>query len=311
VSQKINLKAKNVNPIIDEFHKLKIINKKRLLKISNQTRDKKVKVYRDPKTKVILLEKYLTGINYYQEIKQKEKQSNKYLNKFTYTKINDFKYIKTANLQDDIRRNLIFRKFLLNKSILDYGCGWGSFLHLSKNIAQKLSGIEIRTNCINFIKKKSNFITLKKNLDEFDEKFDTITLFHVLEHLPNQVKNLILIRKKLKNRGKIIIEVPSAQDLLLNIENFYEFKKFTFWSEHLVLHTEYSLKKILKNAGFKKIKISFLQRYDLNNHIGWFLKKKPGGHEFYKSLFLRKENEAYKEFLIKIKKTDTLIAVAE
>ncbi len=311
MSQKINHKVKNFNPIVDEFHKLKIINKKRLLKISNQTRDKKVKVYQDPKTKVILLEKYLTDINYYREIKQKEKQSNKYLDKFTYTKINDFKYIKTANLQDDIRRNLTFRKFLLNKSILDYGCGWGSFLHLSKNIAQKLSGIEIRPNCINFIKKKSNFITLKKNLDEFDEKFDTITLFHVLEHLPNQVKNLILIRKKLKNRGKIIIEVPSAQDFLLNIENLYEFKKFTFWSEHLVLHSEYSLKKILKNAGFKKIKISFFQRYDLNNHIGWFLKKKPGGHEFYKSLFLSKENEAYKEFLVKIKKTDTLIAVAE
>ena len=114
----------------------------------------------------------------------------------------------------------------------------------------------------------------------------------------------------LKN-GKIIIEVPSAQDFLLQFDEFDDFKKFTFWSEHLILHTENSLKKILKTAGFKKIKILYYQRYNFTNHLGWFVKKKPGGHMFFSNLFDKKMNEVYINYLKKIKKTDTLIAIAK
>ena len=184
-------------------------------------------------------------------------------------------------------------------------------MRLNKNHAKELSGIEIRKNCIDYIKKQNNFINIQTNLRDFDEKFDVITAFHVLEHLPNQTDSLVEIKNKLNFNGKLIIEVPSAHDFLLYLDNFEEFKKFTFWSEHLVLHTKNSLNQVLIKAGFKKIKISFVQRYDLNNHMGWFLRKKPGGHYFYKSLFKKEDNDAYKEFLIRIKKTDTLIAIAQ
>ena len=46
------------NPIFKELIKLKIINKSNLIKISNQTRDKTIPVYKDQKSKVIFLEKY-------------------------------------------------------------------------------------------------------------------------------------------------------------------------------------------------------------------------------------------------------------
>jgi len=307
----MNYKQKNINPVIHEFDQLGIINKKKLIEISKTTRDKKIRVYQEQKSGVVLIEKYLTNLKYYSETKAKNKQSNKHDSKFSYTKIKNRKYVKTANLHDDIRRNLSFSYLMKNKSILDYGCGWGSFLQLGKNIAKKLSGVEIRKNCIDYITKKNNFINLKTNLENFDEKFDLITAFHVLEHLPNQVGSLLAMRKKLNPNGKLIIEVPSAHDLLLQINELKEFKKFTFWSEHLVLHTKSSLNQVLIKAGFKKIKISFIQRYDLNNHIGWLTKKKPGGHDFYKSLFKKKDNDAYREFLMKIEKTDTLIAIAK
>lgn len=69
--------------------------------------------------------------------------------------------------------------------------------------------------------------------------------------------------------------------------------------------------KDLKKAGFRKIKINFIQRYDLNNHFGCLLKGKPGGHEYFKSLFNNRQRTLYNKFLKEKKLTDTILAIAE
>ena len=135
-------------------------------------------------------------------------------------------------------------------------------------------------------------------------------MFHVLEHIPFQVEIIKKIKKKLKSNGKLIVEVPSALDFLLKFKNLPEFKNFTFWSEHLVLYTDKSLKKVLLKSGFKKIKIFFYQRYNFANHLGWFIDRKPGGHQRYDDMNTKELNKFYVNFLKNTKSTDTLIAVA-
>jgi SAM-dependent methyltransferase len=154
---------------------------------------------------------------------------------------------------------------------------------------------------------KNRKIVVSDNLNNLNEKYDIITMFHVLEHIPYQVKTLKELKKKLTKNGKIIIEVPSAEDFLLKLK---EFKKFTFWSEHLILHTENSLRKILEVSGFKKINIKYYQRYNFSNHLGWFIKRMPGGHNSYKNISDAKINKEYSDYLIRRKSTDTLIAIA-
>lgn len=136
-------------------------------------------------------------------------------------------------------------------------------------------------------------------------------MFHVLEHLPYQVKTLKSLKSRLNRKGKIIIEVPHAEDFLILQKELKEFKDFTFWSEHLILHTYKSLKTVLLKSGFKKINIKYYQRYNFSNHLGWFLKKKPGGHEFYKKIISKELNLSYCENLKNLGQTDTLIAIAE
>ena len=51
------------------------------------------------------------------------------------------------------------------------------------------------------------------------------------------------MKNKLRKKEKLIIEIPSANDILLSLDSFEGFKKFTFWHEHLVLHTIKSQKK--------------------------------------------------------------------
>ena len=300
------------NPIFDELIKLKLISKKNLITLSNRTRDKKIKVIKDLKTKIIFLEKYITDSDYYSVLKYKD-EDRKYVNKLK-RKIRNIKTltgnIKTPMIEDDHRRASQFDKLLKNKDILDFGCGWGGFLRNVKNY-KSLSGVELRNECINYIQKNIKKIDISDNLNSFDKKFDIITMFHVLEHIPYQTETLKVLKSKLKNKGKIIIEVPHAEDFLILQEELKEFKNFTFWSEHLILHTYKSLKSILLKSGFKNINIQYYQRYNFSNHLGWFLKRKPGGHNFYKEIVSDKLNSSYCENLKKLGQTDTLIAVAK
>jgi hypothetical protein len=57
---------KNINnPIYYELKKLKLISNRNLIKIHNRTRDKKISVFKDKKSEIIFLEKYVTNTNYY------------------------------------------------------------------------------------------------------------------------------------------------------------------------------------------------------------------------------------------------------
>ena len=284
------------NPIFEELIKLKLISKLNLMTLSNKTRDKKIKVIKDLKTKIIFLEKFIRDKKYYEnDRKMNEKDLIKYISQCK---------------NDDKRRYQQFKNVLKQKKILDFGCEFGGFL---KNItnSKKLFGLEVNKNCIKYIKKNIKKINVIDDLEKNRTKFDVITMFHVLEHIPYQTETLKVLKSKLNNNGKIIIEVPHAEDFLILQEELKEFKNFTFWSEHLILHTYKSLKSILLKSGFKNINIQYYQRYNFSNHLGWFLKRKPGGHNFYKEIVSDKLNLSYSENLKKLGQTDTLIAIAE
>ena len=89
------------------------------------------------------------------------------------------------------------------------------------------------------------------------------------------------------------------------------FKKFTLWSQHLVLHTRESLEKLLLYAGFKNIIIQGVQRFGLSNHICWLLNAKPGGHKDFLSVLENKNLfKEYSNSLNQINANDTLVAIA-
>lgn len=297
---------KITNPIFYELKKLNLIDNKNLEIISNKTRDRNIRVIKDIKSEIIFLEKYETDLTYYTKNKRADVEGNKSI-----TEVGKKKIIKTIRIDDDKRRFIQFSKFLKNKKVLDFGCETGKFLEYSSSLTKHLFAVEVQENLIKKLKKKFRQFETKNDINKFKNKFDVITMFHVLEHLPYQIDILKNLKKNLSLNGKLIVEVPSANDFLLNFVEFKDFKNFTFWSEHLILHTENSLREILKQSGFKKIKIINYQRYGFTNHLGWFVKKKPGGHNFYKKLKNNELEKTYKEFLSKIKKTDTLIAIAE
>ena len=299
------------NPLYLELKKIGLIKRANIVKHFGETRDSKnIKVLKEKKIGIFFLNKSLDKKKLVNSSwKEITKQKGKIVSN---TKVGD-KIFKTAHLKSFSNENLLrlnrFKKNLNKKRVLDFGCGWGDFLSLLSKKNNELYGVEHRKECLKILNRSKNFI-VKENLDFKNIKFDTITLFHVLEHIHNPIQILKSIKKVLKKSGSIIIEVPSADDILLKF-NIEEFNKFTFWSEHLILYNELSIKKLLKHCGFKNIRFIYHQRYNFNNHLGWLIKKKPGGHDFFKNLINNKLKNEYEKFLIKNKLTDTISIIAK
>ena len=296
------MELKYQNKIYNILKDLNLIKDANLSLFHNRTRDhKKLNSYQDKKSKIIFLEK-TKNKNYYLKKKTNKKKIN-------VIKTIDGLYKRKKPL-DSIRRFNSFKKFIKDKVILDFGSGNGDFVYLSKKISKKSYGIEP-----DFFKfqnkrnKKNNFFLDLETCFDLKLKFDTIFMFHVLEHLENPLEILKKLNKLLTKNGSIIIEVPHVEDVLIN-SKINSYKNFFLWSEHLMTHTKDSLFKFLKFSNYKKIKIIFYQRYSLKNHLGWFLLGLPGKEDKFKNIITKKTETKYIELLKKYKKTDTLIAIA-
>ncbi len=102
-----------------------------------------------------------------------------------------------------------------DKNLLDVGCGTGDFLKVAADKSWLVTGIEPNKRARGLAGKKlekSNSISTQ--LDDLLEntlqhEFDIITLWHVLEHVPNLNAYIEKIKKLLKEDGYLIIAVPN------------------------------------------------------------------------------------------------------
>lgn len=227
---------------------------------------------------------------------------DKTLNYWNAYSINDARQI---TLDDDTRRYKMVSNLKQN-SLLDVGCGNGGFINMLDKDSIEIYGTELNKFMIDLLTKEGFLIF--DNIKKIEKKyFDCITIFHVLEHAYDSIELLKQIKSKMHKKSVLIIEVPHANDILIKHYKNNNFKKFTFWSQHLILHTKKSLEKLLMISGFSKINIKYEQRYNIFNHIFWLTDGKPGGH---KSTILH-DNElikAYNSFVCRNELSDTLIA---
>ena len=95
-----------------------------------------------------------------------------------------------------------------SKNILDVGAGTGDFLNVCKNNNWNVFGTEPSLEARNIATKKE--LDLKENLSEFkNQKFDIITLWHVLEHVENLQEYISILQSLLSKNGRLLIAVPN------------------------------------------------------------------------------------------------------
>lgn len=157
--------------------------------------------------------------------------------------------------------------FVRPGSVLDVGCGDGSFLETMSKLGWEVAGTDISSFSEKLVKEKKAKIKFYKNeLHRINQlkscSYKAITFWHVLEHLSNPKKDLQKSYQLLKNGGRVFIEVPNADSFALSL-----FQKNYNWlriPEHLTYWTPKGIKKNLQTIGFKKIKVGTPPKATLN-----------------------------------------------
>lgn len=209
---------------------------------------------------------------------------------------------------DDKRRFDMLKALLPNKRVLDFGCGAGGFLLHARNLAAEVAGIELETRVLDHWAGQINIVP---NIESAGVGYDLITAFHVIEHLPDPRAILANLAVSLNPNGRMVVEVPSADDALLTIYDCNSFQRFTYWSQHLFLFNAYTLEMLARQAGLRVVAVKHYQRYPLSNHMHWLSQGKPGGHQRWAFLDSPELSSAYANALAGLGKTDTLIAYLE
>ncbi len=168
-------------------------------------------------------------------------------------------------------------------SMLDIGTNFGTLPHMVfKNLHVYMDGADIRDDTINTGKENyseiaDHLFVVGDNLRNIEDRsYDIVTMFDVIEHIPDvedYLKNDVY--RILKPGGMLIFQTPNGR-----INPIYETintKSLTKWKKyHCSLQTPGQLRRLLDNAGFINIKIekntldSVHNRNKLRKKIGAF-----------------------------------------
>ena len=159
-----------------------------------------------------------------------------------------------------VRDYAIGTKVTLLKSVkksgthLDVGCGTGEFLNACKDAGFSTEGIEpselARKQAIENFNLSVNENT---NLEQFqNNKFDSISMWHVLEHIPNLNGTITQFDRVLNANGKVIVAVPNHKSW----DAKYYKEYWAAWDVpiHLWHFSKETIELLFNKNGFKLIK---------------------------------------------------------
>jgi 2-polyprenyl-3-methyl-5-hydroxy-6-metoxy-1,4-benzoquinol methylase len=122
-------------------------------------------------------------------------------------------------LQKELARDMLWKRRLkkllragAKGSLLDIGTGYGQFLHHARPHFAEVSGTEVSESAVALAKEKYGLSLLAGPVEALDlppQSFDTITLFHVLEHVPDPGKLVGRCHVLLRKQGILVVAVPN------------------------------------------------------------------------------------------------------
>lgn len=174
-----------------------------------------------------------------------------------------------------------FSYFFKGKSCLELGPASGYMTKHLVNCFENVTSIEGSKTLFDSIPNFNNLTKIHSLFEDFEtsDKFDTIILNHVLEHIENPIELLIKIRDWLSINGVLIVGVPNAKSFhrlaavkmgLLNSE--YDLNERDISLGHYRVYDFNLLKDHALNAGYQieysgGVFLKFLSNNQIENSL--------------------------------------------
>lgn len=153
-------------------------------------------------------------------------------------------------------------KFILDKVIVDYGCGDGSFLRFFQKSGYSCIGVEYDKELVEKLKVQNpqiSFLTVDEFWSKNDLKFSVIFFGDVLEHIAKPAEFLRSVNKKLPENGFLVAQGPLENNS--NLGHYFRkmTSSFTTKENKIVTNTPYHItfttaknqEELFKNTGFE------------------------------------------------------------
>lgn len=190
-----------------------------------------------------------------------------------------YQWVKSIMLKKKIS---LIEKYHNNQgSILDIGAGTGDFLKTIKNHHWKTQGVEPNKNAREIAKRKE--ISLQQETSSFgDGEFDVISMWHVLEHVPNLEAQLKELERLLKKEGTLFVAVPNFKSY--DAKHYKEFWAAYDVPRHLWHFSKFSISKLFNTIGFELVEI-IPMKFDAYYVSLLSEKNKHSGQHYLKGIF--------------------------
>jgi 2-polyprenyl-3-methyl-5-hydroxy-6-metoxy-1,4-benzoquinol methylase len=185
----------------------------------------------------------------------KPEDNSKYYETSNYISHNDAPKNLFEVLYQKVKGYTLKRKITLinhystsGKSLLDIGCGTGEFLSFAKKANWNTHGVEVNEHAR--LKAEEKQLQIKENISELsNQKFNVITLWHVLEHLPSLKKDIRQIESLLTDDGTLVIAVPNFKSY--DAQFYKEHWAAYDTPRHLWHFSQTAISKLFKEYNFQ------------------------------------------------------------
>ena len=163
-----------------------------------------------------------------------------------------YQLVKVYTISKKIKLVASYSDVTTQKSILDIGCGTGGFLSECKKNGFQVCGVEPNKKANSLAKSKLE-INLYQDISEINsQKFDIITMWHVLEHVPNLEEYISSLKQLLKPNGTLYIAVPNHKSF--DAKHYGKFWAAYDVPRHLWHFSQNSIKLLFEKQKMKVVK---------------------------------------------------------
>jgi 2-polyprenyl-3-methyl-5-hydroxy-6-metoxy-1,4-benzoquinol methylase len=147
--------------------------------------------------------------------------------------------------------------------LLDIGCACGFFMKLAQTRGWEVEGIEVSGFAAEYARRRFGFKVHTKILEEIKypaEHFDAITMWDVIEHLPDPRRTLREVNRILKRGGILGIITPDIGSFVAKFlgKNWLELKRV---KEHIYFFSKETITQMLCKEGFKVLGINTVGKH--------------------------------------------------
>ena len=159
------------------------------------------------------------------------------------------------------RRELLLREVRSGQSVLDLGCGDGSFSAELLSAGAEVTGVDVADEAIRRAKVRAPAADLLKLDDRQplpfgDDQFDLVWCGETLEHLVDPGAMIAEARRVLKDGGLFLVTTPNQARLRVAFEALAGRPledRLDPRSDHLRFFTARTLKLMISDAGFHQV----------------------------------------------------------